>query len=163
MRTRKIALFLALMLLVTVSVIALPAFAEESKAEPAPALADGVYAATFTTDSPETFAIHPYLRNIGMLTVKDGQMNLHVTLMSKSIVNLYLGLKEEAEKEDAVLLMATEDTVDHKDGTEPEAVFGFDVPVAFIGQEFDLALRGEDGTWEDHKVIVTNPLPIPNF
>ena len=37
--------------------------------------------------------------------------------------------------------------------------YGFDVPVPAIGEEFDLALVGKKGTWYDHKVIVTDPIP----
>ena len=40
----------------------------------------------------------------GVLTVKDGQMTIHVSLASTSIVNLFPGLKEDAQKDGAVLL-----------------------------------------------------------
>ena len=86
-------------------------------------------------------------------------MTVHITLVSKSIVNLFPGLAEDAQKEGAVLLQPTVDTVDYKDGTAPEEVYGFDVPVPIIGEEFDLALVGKKGTWYDHKVIVTDPVP----
>ena len=41
-----------------------------------------------------------------------------------------------------------------------EEVNGFDVPVPALDEEFDLALIGTKGTWYDHKVSVTNPVPV---
>ena len=55
-------------------------------------------------------------------------------------------------------MQPTVDTVTYEDGTTEE-VYGFDVPVPAIGEEFDLALIGKAGKWYDHKVIVTNPVP----
>ena len=117
-------------------------------------LPDGVYTATFKTDSG-MFKPH---KNQGVLTVKDGQMTLHFSLESKNILNLYRGLAEDAKKEGAVLLQPTLDKVTFDDGLTEE-VYGFDVPVPVIGEEFDLALVGTKGTWYDHKVIVTDPVP----
>ncbi len=34
----------------------------------------------------------------GTLTVKDGKMTIHVSLVSKSIVNLFVGTAEDAKK-----------------------------------------------------------------
>jgi hypothetical protein len=92
----------------------------------------------------------------GTLTVKDGQMTIHISLVSKNIVNLFVGLAEDAEKDGAVLLEPTEDTVTYSDGTTEE-VYGFDVPVAALNQEFDLAILGKKGIWYDHKVSVSVP------
>ena len=50
----------------------------------------------------------------------------------------------------------TTDKVKYSDGTEEE-VYGFDVPVPAIGEEFDLALIGTKGVWYDHKVSVCDP------
>ena len=130
----------------------------EAVAAPAAALADGVYKATFKTDS-SMFKMNEVCKGQGTLTVKDGQMTIHITLTSKSYVNLFLGIAEDAQKEGAVLLQPTIDTVDYKDGTAPEEVYGFDVPVPVIGEEFDLATLGSKGKWYDHKVIVTDPVP----
>ena len=121
---------------------------------PAAALSDGTYKVTFKTDSG-MFKPH---KNQGVLTVKDGQMTLHFSLESKNILNLYRGLAEDAKKEGAVLLQPTLDKVTFDDGLTEE-VYGFDVPVPAIGEEFDLALVGKKGTWYDHKVIVTDPVP----
>ena len=41
-----------------------------------------------------------------------------------------------------------------------EVVYGFDVPVPVLDEEFDLALVGTKGTWYDHKVTVSNPKPM---
>ena len=92
----------------------------------------------------------------GTLTVKDGKMTIHISLTSKNIVNLYPGLAEDAAKEGAELLLPTEDTVTYSDGMTEE-VYGFDVPVPVLEEEFDLALIGTKEKWYDHKVSVSNP------
>ena len=94
----------------------------------------------------------------GTLTVEDGKMTIHISLASKNIVNLYPGLAEDAQKEGAVLLEPTTDSVTYSDGITEE-VYGFDVPVPALDEEFDLALVGTKGTWYDHKVSVSNPEP----
>ena len=129
----------------------------EAVAAPAAALADGVYKATFKTDS-SMFHVNEAYKGQGILTVKDGQMTIHITLVSKNITNLYLGLKGDAQKEGAAVLQPTTDTVKYDDGTTEE-VYGFDVPVAALDEEFDLAILGKSGKWNDHKVMVTNPVP----
>ena len=88
-------------------------------------------------------------------------MTIHVSLTSKNIVNLYLGLAEEAQKDGAELLQPTEDTVTYSDGMTEE-VYGFDVPVPVLEEEFDLALIGKKGVWYDHKVSVSNPETVEN-
>ena len=88
--------------------------------------------------------------------VKDGEMTVHITLPSENIVNLFPGTAAEAQESGAVLLEPTIDEVTYSDGTTEE-VYGFDIPVPAIGQEFDCALVGEKGKWYDHKVIVTDP------
>ena len=118
-------------------------------------LADGTYKAVFTTDS-SMFHVNEEYDDYGTLTVKDGKMTIHITLSSKKIVNLYPGLAADAAEDDAELLMPTEDTVNYSDGTT-ETVYGFDVPVPAIDEEFDLALLGSKGKWYDHKVKVSNP------
>ena len=55
------------------------------------------------------------------------------------------------------LLEPTTDTVTYSDGTTEE-VYGFDVPVPALDEEFDLALIGTKGKWYDHKVSVSNPV-----
>lgn len=93
----------------------------------------------------------------GTLKVENGEMTLHISLGSKKILNLYPGLAEDAAKEGAELLMPTEDTVTYSDGLTEE-VYGFDVPVPVLEEEFDLALIGTKGKWYDHKVSVSNPV-----
>ena len=117
------------------------------------ALADGTYPAFFTTDS-SMFHVSEALDDLGELTVKDGQMTIHVSLESKKIVNLFPGKADDAQKAGAKLLDPVTDTVKFDDGTTEE-VYGFDVPVPALDQEFDLALVGTKGVWYDHKVKVT--------
>ena len=119
-------------------------------------LPNGVYTAEFSTDS-SMFHISEACDGKGTLTVKDGIMTIHISLGSKKILNLYPGLAEDAAKEGAVLLEPTTDTVTYSDGMTEE-VYGFDVPVPVIGEEFDLALIGTKGKWYDHKVIVSDPV-----
>ena len=129
----------------------------EEVTEAAPALADGVYTADFDTDS-SMFHASEAVNGKGTLTVKDGKMTIHVSLASTSILNLFPGTAEDAQKEGAVLLQPTEDTVTYSDGLS-ETVYGFDIPVPALDQEFDLALIGKKGKWYDHKVSVSNPKP----
>ena len=119
-------------------------------------LPDGVYAAEFSTDS-SMFHVSEACDGKGTLTVKDGVMTIHISLGSKKILNLYPGLAEDAAKDGAVLLEPTTDTVTYSDGMTEE-VYGFDVPVPVIGEEFDLALIGTKGKWYDHKVKVSDPV-----
>ena len=125
---------------------------EQDKAQ----LPDGVYAAEFSTDS-SMFHVSEACDGKGTLTVKDGVMTIHISLGSKKILNLYPGLAEDAAKDGAVLLEPTTDTVTYSDGMTEE-VYGFDVPVPVIGEEFDLALIGTKGKWYDHKVVVSDPV-----
>lgn len=119
-------------------------------------LPDGVYTAEFSTDS-SMFHVSEACDGKGTLTVKDGVMTIHISLGSKKILNLYPGLAEDAAKDGAVLLEPTTDTVTYSDGMTEE-VYGFDVPVPVIGEEFDLALIGTKGKWYDHKVKVSAPV-----
>lgn len=119
-------------------------------------LPDGVYTADFSTDS-SMFHVSEACDGKGTLTVKDGVMTIHISLGSKKILNLYPGLAEDAAKDGAVLLEPTTDTVTYSDGMTEE-VYGFDVPVPAIGEEFDLALIGTKGKWYDHKVKVSDPV-----
>ena len=121
-------------------------------------LQDGVYTADFQTDS-SMFHVSEACDGKGILTVKDGKMTIHISLGSKKIVNLYPGLAEDATKDGAKLLEPTVDTVTYSDGLTEE-VYGFDVPVLVLDEEFDLALIVTKGTWYDHKVSVSNPEPL---
>lgn len=135
-----------------------PSAAEEEPVAEEPALADGVYTADFDTDS-SMFHANEACDGKGTLTVKDGEMTIHVSLVSKTILNLFPGLAEDAQKDGAVLLQPTTDTVTYSDGLSEE-VYGFDIPVPALDTEFDLALIGKKGVWYDHKVSVSNPEPL---
>ena len=118
-------------------------------------LEDGVYSADFDTDS-SMFHVSEACEGKGTLTVENGQMTIHVSLASQNIVNLYPGLAEDAQKEGAELLEPTVDSVTYSDGITEE-VYGFDIPVPALDEEFDVALVGTKGTWYDHKVSVSYP------
>ncbi len=145
-------LILALVMLAAAALLAGCGGGDEPAAN---ALEDGVYTADFNTDS-SMFHANEACDGKGTLTVKDGEMVIHISLPSKSVQNLYPGLAEDAEKEGAELLQPTVDTVTYSDGMSEE-VHGFDVPVPALDEEFDLALIGTKGTWYDHKVSVSNP------
>ena len=138
---------------------------EETPAEPEaeeepeqPALPDGVYTAEFNTDS-SMFHANEACDGKGTLTVENGEMTIHVSLASTSILNLFPGTAEDAQKDGAVLLQPTTDTVTYSDGLSDE-VYGFDIPVPALDEEFDVALIGKKGKWYDHKVSVSNPVPV---
>ena len=119
------------------------------------ALEDGTYTVDFNTDST-MFHVNEAKEGKAELTVKDGKMTAHITLPSKNIVNLFVGTAADAQKDGAKLLDPTTDTVEYSDGTSEE-VYGFDVPVPAVDEDFDLALIGTKGKWYDHKVSVSNP------
>lgn len=135
-----------------------PAAESESETPAAEAaLPDGVYTADFNTDS-SMFHANESCDGKGTLTVADGQMTMHVSLQSKKIVNLYLGMAADAADHEAEWLQPTTDTVTYSDGTSEE-VYGFDIPVAAVDTDFQLAILGTKGTWYDHTVSVANAEP----
>ena len=121
------------------------------------ALPDGVYTADFETDS-SMFHPNEACNGKGTLTVENGVMTFHVSLASKKIVNLYPGLAADAEANKADWLLPTTDTVTYSDGTSEE-VYGYDIPVAAVDQDFQLALLGTKGKWYDHTVSIRNAQP----
>ena len=131
----------------------------EAASEPAAeaALPDGVYTADFDTDS-SMFHANEANDGKGTLTVKDGQMTFHVSLASKKIVNLYVGMAADADANKADWLLPTTDTVTYSDGTSEE-VYGYDIPVAAVDEDFQLALLGTKGKWYDHTVSIRNAEP----
>jgi len=116
------------------------------------ALPDGIYTAEFDTDS-SMFHANEACDGKGTLTVENGQMTFHVSLVSKNVVNLYLGKAAEAEANASDWLQPTTDTVTYSDGTSEE-VYGFDIPVSALDTDFDLAILGKKGKWYDHTVSV---------
>ena len=121
------------------------------------ALPDGVYTADFDTDS-SMFHANETNDGKGTLTVKDGQMTFHVSLASKKIVNLYVGMAADAEAHEGDWLQPTTDTVTYSDGLSDE-VYGFDIPVEALDEDFQLAILGTKGKWYDHTVRVANAQP----
>lgn len=67
------------------------------------ALEDGTYTAEFQTDS-SMFHVNEAMDGKGTLTVEDGKMTIHISLVSKNIVNLFEGTAEDAQKDGAELL-----------------------------------------------------------
>ena len=130
------------------------AASESAAASSALALEDGIYTAEFDTDS-SMFHVNEASDGKGMLTVEDGQMTLHISLQSKKIVNLYVGMAADAPDHEADWLQPTTDTVTYSDGTSEE-VYGFDVPVEALDTDFQLAILGTKGKWYDHTVSVRN-------
>ena len=144
---------LAWLLILTAALTACSGLGEE--AAPLP---DGQYSVKFATDS-SMFRVNEAYEGRGILTVQDGVMTLHVSLMSKKILNLFPGLAADAKLEGAQLLEPTLDEVTYSDGYT-ETVYGFDIPVPVLEEEFDLALIGTKGKWYDHKVVVSDPIPV---
>ena len=123
----------------------------------AAALPDGVYTARFNTDS-SMFHANEAVDGMGTLTVENGTMTFHVSLQSQKIVNLYLGMAADAADHESDWLQPTVDTVTYSDGTSDE-VYGFDIPVAAVDADFQLAILGTKGTWYDHTVSISDAEP----
>lgn len=118
------------------------------------ALEKGTYEVSFNTDS-SMFRVNEANNGKGTLTVnEDGTAYVSIALISKKIVNLYVGTAADAENNEADWLQPYDVEVTYSDGSK-ETVNGFDVPVEKLSEEFDLAILGEKGKWYDHKVSVT--------
>ena len=76
---------------------------KDTDAAKADTLEDGVYTAEFGTDS-SMFHVNEANDKKGELTVKDGKMTIHVSLVSKKIVNLFAGTAEDAQKDGAEII-----------------------------------------------------------
>lgn len=118
-------------------------------------LDDGVYTVDFETDS-SMFHVNEACEGKGTLSVKNNEMSVHISMPSKNVVNLFVGLAQDATKDGANLLKPTMDEVTYSDGTTEE-VHGFDIPVPAMDEEYDVAILGTKGKWYDHKVIIKNP------
>ena len=136
---------------------AAPAPAVTEAPAPAAALPDGVYTAKFNTDS-SMFHANEAVDGMGTLTVENGTMTFHVSLQSQKIVNLYPGMAADAPAHESDWLQPTVDTVTYSDGTSDE-VYGFDIPVAAVDADFQLAILGTKGTWYDHTVSISDAEP----
>ena len=136
-----------------------PAESESESEAPAAeaALPDDIYTADFNTDS-SMFHVNEACNGKGTLTVENGEMTMHVSLQSQKIVNLYPGMAADAPAHESDWLQPTVDTVTYSDGTSDE-VYGFDIPVAAVDADFQLAILGTKGTWYDHTVSVVDAQP----
>lgn len=154
MRNRKTSFVVSLVMSAVMlfgSAVMVPAAADTK-------LEDGTYSALFETDG-SMFHANEVCEDRGILTVKDGEMTLHVTLVSKKIINLFCGSADEAQEEGAVLLEPTMDEVTYDDGMTDE-VYGFDIPVPALDEPFAVALIGTKNKWYDHEVTVSDPQPL---
>ena len=133
-----------------------PAETEPAPPSTAPDLEDGFYLASFSTDSA-MFHVNEACNGKALLYSDHGQMRIHLIMPSKNVVALFLGSAQDSQKEGAALILPTLEPVTYSDGMT-ELVYGFDVPVPVLGDEFDLALVGTKGKWYDHRVSVSNPV-----
>ena len=116
-------------------------------------LENGVYKATFTTDS-SMFRVNEADKGLGLLTVRPGNnMTIKVNLMSKNIINLYLGKADKAENDKENWINPKEAEVTYPDGTK-ETVYSFEIPVPALDKDFDVAILGTKGKWYDHVCTV---------
>ena len=115
-------------------------------------------AAAETAKEPAEETSENKAEEAGNAPIEDGTyMTIHVSLVSKKILKLFQGTAAEAQQEGAAVIEPTTDEVTYSDG-EKEEVYGFDLPVPVLGEEFDCAIIGEKGKWYDHKVIVSDPV-----
>ena len=151
------ALMMAIMIMMSAAGCAAAGGGKAEEETPDPGIEDGTYVVTFKSNHA-MFHVSDANNDKGILTVKDGKMTVHVSLQSKKIINLFYGTKEDAQKEGAELIEPTTDTVYYDDGTTAE-VYGFDVPVPALDEEFDVSILGTHGNWYTHKVVVSDPVP----
>jgi len=151
------ALMMAIMIMMSAAGCAASGGGKAEEETPDPGIEDGTYVVTFKSNHA-MFHVSDANNDKGILTVKDGKMTVHVSLQSKKIINLFYGTKEDAQKEGAELIEPTTDTVYYDDGMTAE-VYGFDVPVPALDEEFDVSILGTHGNWYTHKVVVSDPVP----
>lgn len=118
-------------------------------------LEDGSYMVDFDTDS-SMFHVNEAMNGQARLTVKNGTAMLYLVMPSKNVLNLYEGVAEDADADEAYWINPVTALVTYDDGITEE-VFGFYVPVYVMDEEFDLALVGKKEIWYDHKVSISNP------
>jgi len=119
-------------------------------------LTDGVYTATFKTDS-SMFRANTDVEKATTVTVKDGKMTVKVILSGTGFDKVFVGSAEDAQKDGAATVDAVLEEVKCTDGsTDTFATFTFDIEK--IGEDFNLATRGKkSGKWNDHVISVSNP------
>lgn len=115
----------------------------------------GEYEVDVATNS-SMFHLNETANGKGTLTVTEDSATVHVTLVSKKIVNLYAGTAEQAKADEAGWIQPTIDTVTYDDGTKE--VYGFDIPVPVLDEPFEVAILGTKGKWYDHTVTVSSPV-----
>ena len=152
----KLVLCVALFALVFACVGCSTSSSTSSSADAGASLANGKYSVKVSTGS-SMFHVNEADEGRGILTVTDEGMSVHIRLVSKKITNLYVGTAEQAKADEAGVLQPTTDKVTYSDGYEEE-VYGFDIPVPALDQEFAVAILGKKGNWYDHEVTVSDPI-----
>ena len=151
MRKRILVFAIAIMMIAMTFMIS--GCGNEKKEAP---LDNGTYVVTFLSDH-SMFHVNDANNDKGILTVKDGEMTVHVSLQSKKIVKLFYGNKEDAQKEGADLIEPSVDLIDYGDGYTSE-VYGFDVPVPYLDEPFEVSILGTHDNWYTHNVTVSDPV-----
>ena len=159
MRSR---IFFAFLLSALIACVAIAGCSSSSQSSSAPAsgpadlgISNGEYEVDVATDS-SMFHLNETADGKATLTVTNEGATVHMTLVSKRIINLYAGTVEQAEADEAGWIQPTTDTVTYDDGYTEE-VYGFDVPVPVLDEPFDVAILGVKGKWYDHTVTVSSP------
>ena len=150
---RKRILVFAIAIMMIAMTFMLSGCGNEKKEAP---LDNGTYVVTFLSDH-SMFHVNDANNDKGILTVKDGEMTVHVSLQSKKIVKLFYGNKEDAQKEGADLIEPSVDLIDYGDGYTSE-VYGFDVPVPYLDEPFEVSILGTHDNWYTHNVTVSDPV-----
>ena len=123
------------------------------------AMSDAIYAgATLETEfagEPAMLACEP--KKYECHLSHDG-IYAEATILSLDDEDAAAKKDEEAQADGAELIEPTTDEVTYSDGTTDE-VYGFDIPVEKLDEDFNVAIIGKKGTWYDHVVSVSNPVP----
>lgn len=114
-------------------------------------LEDGWYIAEFKTSSNELQQSESR-HGKGMFYVENGMGSIRLSLTDVSVQKLFQGTAEDAKKAGAQLL----DLKDQKTGNGIPVRTG-SLTVPYLDKEFDCAVLEADGSWSDHKVMVSNP------
>lgn len=114
-------------------------------------LEDGWYIADFKSGSNK-LQQRETRHGKGEFYVENGMGRIRLSLTDVSVQKLFQGTAEDAKKAGAKLL----DLKDQKTGNGIPVRTGF-LTVPYLDKEFNCAVLEADGSWSDHKVMVSNP------
>ena len=118
--------------------------AQTETSEQEASLADGSYAIEVTTDSSMFHA------DSCTLEVEDGTYTAHLSLPGEGFSRLYFGSAEEAAEAD--------DSEIYDYYLNDEDKYTFDVPVAALDEELEIAAYGQRrDTWYPHTIVFCSP------